>query len=127
MQKFKSRNSTVIDEAPAMTDAETKLATSLEDKNSEPQVQPGLPALHNSATPDSSIAAEQMTKYLHGVAAESIDEIDALMRDLRGLQENLAANSVRVNQEIMQFLELNQSVLALTDVISGSVAQVKSN
>jgi hypothetical protein len=127
MNKLKSHNSATIDEVLATTIVPDKIVErSLEDKNADRQVQSGRPAQHKSPTVGKQITTDQLTEYLHGVATASIGEIDSLMNDLRGLQVDLAAHRVRVEQGAKQFLELNQSVLALTDIIAKGVSDTKS-
>jgi hypothetical protein len=124
MKPLNPQNSTTIEESSTTNAAGKGLGINLEAKiNDKPlHAQPAPP---QRAILGTQITIEQVTKYLHGVAADSIDEIDTLMKDLRSLQENLAAHRLRVEQGTVQFLEMNRSVLKLTDVITEGVAQVK--
>jgi predicted DNA-binding protein (UPF0251 family) len=126
MKQSNPQNSTIIDQSVAISVTGRALAESLQERTNDRQPYPQSSSNQRSSL-GTQITTEQVTKYLHEVAAESIEEIDTLMRDLRGLQENLAAHRLRVEQGTVQFLELNRSILKLTDVITDRVGQVKTD
>src|SRR6185437_694683 len=71
------------------------------------------------------ITADGVRIYLRAVSERSSDEIDRLIVDLRGLREQLMSDGTRIEQQIVKYATLNQSVLKLAEVVSGSVAEVK--
>lgn len=71
------------------------------------------------------ITADGVRIYLRDVSEKSSDEIDRLISDLRGLREQLISDGTRIEQQIVEYATLNQSVLKLAEVVSDSVAEVK--
>lgn len=61
--------------------------------------------------PEAELTADSLAMYLQGIAASSCDEIDALISDLSILREKLIAESGRIEQNIVDFATLGQSVL----------------
>jgi hypothetical protein len=123
MNKLEPHDSIISDKALNLRACANNVTTA----DSRISDQPGhvdRSAQHNCAISGKHITTEQMTTYLHGVAAESIDEIEGLIKHLKDLQENLAAHRARVERGTMQFLELNKSIGTLTNIISDSAAQV---
>ena len=73
----------------------------------------------------SPLTADGVRMYLRGISENSSDEIDGLISELRGLREQLMTDGGRIEQEIVEYTTLNQSVLKLAEVVSDGVAQVK--
>jgi hypothetical protein len=69
--------------------------------------------------------ADRVTTFVRGAAMSSAREIDALIGDLEGLREKLVTDSGRIEQDVVEFAALNQSVINLTKIISDSVARAK--
>ena len=72
-----------------------------------------------------ALTPNAVSKYLQDMAANSCGEIDALISDLSALREKLAADTGRIEQDVVAFATLNQSVIKLTEVVVDSVAHVK--
>lgn len=123
MDVSKLRNSAATDNALGITAVSTALKTSLED-NSGDQVQADNPAQDASAGVE--LTADSVTKYLQRTSAISCAEIDALIGELRRLREKLVADGGRIEQGVVDFATLNQSVIKLTEVVSDSVAHVEA-
>lgn len=77
------------------------------------------------AAPHGTITSDDVRIYLRAVSEKSGDEIDRLIRDLCGLREQLMSDETRIEQQIVEYAMLNQSVLKLAEVVSDSVAEVK--
>lgn len=118
MSISKLRSSTAVDKALGIAAVDQALRINVEDTQADGRSQDA--ALGNGA-----ITAEHVSTYLRGISGNSTDEIDSLISDLRGLREKLVADGCRIEQEVMKFATLNQSVIKLAEVISNSVAQVK--
>jgi predicted RNA-binding protein with PIN domain len=71
------------------------------------------------------MTADRVTTFVRGAAVNSAREIDALIGDLEGLREKLVTDSGRIEQDVVEFAALNQSVINLTKIISDSVARAK--
>lgn len=82
----------------------------------------------NNSSQDASpaTAAERVSVYLRGMSGHSTDEIDSLIRDLSILRQKVVADSSRIEQDLLDFAALNNSVLSLTKIVSEGVAQVKA-
>lgn len=72
------------------------------------------------------LTADRVTTFVRGATTHSAREIDALINDLEGLREKLVTDSSRIEQDIVEFAALNQSVINLTKIISDSVARAKA-
>ncbi len=62
---------------------------------------------------------------LRRVSANSTSEIDILISELRLLREKLAADSQRLERDIVDYAALSQSVIEMTKIITDSMLQVK--
>lgn len=122
MSISKLRNSTAIDQALTMTAVDEALKLSIAPLD---QVQQNKST--QDASPNRGTTADRVSLYLRGISENSTDEIDALISDLRGLREKLVADGIRIEQDLVDFDTLNQSVIRLTEVVSQSVAQVKAS
>jgi hypothetical protein len=114
MTTSKVRNSTAIDKALTITAIE-KEEIKLEGNNNGEQVQADRPAP----------TSDHVAMFLRGISASSSGEIDALVTDLQSLREKLVDDGIRVEQNIIAFTTLNQSVTQLAKLISDSIAHVK--
>jgi hypothetical protein len=72
------------------------------------------------------LTADTVSIYLKQVSSSSCSEIDSLIGDLCDLREKLVADGSRIEQDVLDFAMLNQSIIQLTEVVSDSVAQVKA-
>jgi hypothetical protein len=115
MNTSKLRNSTAIDKALAITAIEKDdLEVKLEGSSNAEQVQAGEPAT----------TVDHAAMFLRGISASSSSQIDALVTDLQNLRERLVDDVARVEQSIIAFATLNQSVMQLAKLIADSIAQV---
>jgi hypothetical protein len=115
MNTSKLRDSTAVDKALAITAIEKDLEIKLEDSNNGEQV----------GADESAPTADHAAMYLRGISASSSGEIDALVTDLQSLREKLIDDAARVEQSIIAFTTLNQSVTQLAKLISESIVQVR--
>ena len=123
MNVSKLRNSTATDNLLGVAAVSTALKTKLEDNGGD-QVQTDNRA--KDASPAGELTTDSVTKYLQRTSAISCAEIDALISELHRLREKLVADSGRIEQGVVEFATLNQSVIRLTEVVSDSVAHVKA-
>jgi hypothetical protein len=122
MSISKLRNSTAIDKALGMTAVNNALKTEFKINGIDAaQVEKPLNA---PAKPD--LNADAIGTYLKQISASSCGEIDSLISDLCGLRDTLVADGSRIEQDVLEFATLNQSVVRLTKVVADSVAQVKA-
>lgn len=99
------------------------LETNIKDAGRD-QALPDRPA--PDVSPGVELTADTVSKYLHGISANSCNEIDALISSLRGLRDRLNLDGGRLEQGVAEFANLNQSVVKLTEVVSNSVAHVQT-
>jgi hypothetical protein len=123
MNVSKLRNSTAIDKALGIAAVSAALKQKVEDNDSD-QAQAGKPA--QEASPGIELTADGVIEYLQRTSAISCARIDALISELRRLREKLVADGARIEQGIVGFATLNQSVVKLTEVVSDSVAHVEA-
>jgi hypothetical protein len=74
---------------------------------------------------DGEIAADNVSGLLSRVSETSTREIDNLIADLRTLRKKMQADESRVQNDVEQFVALNQSVMQLTKIISDGMTLVK--
>ena len=74
---------------------------------------------------DGEIAADNVSGLLSRVSETSMREVDNLIADLRNLRKKMQADGSRVENNIEQFMALNQSVMQLTKIISDGMTLVK--
>lgn len=121
MNEPKLRNATAIDKALAMPSVGAEPNTN--DK-AVSHAQNDKPAQDVTARVD--LTADSVGKLIQGLSVNSCGEIDSLIGDLRHLREKLAADGGRIKQSVMEFTAFSQSVIKLTEVISDSVAHVRT-
>lgn len=118
MNTSKLRDSTAIDKALALTALESELEQKLKGNHED----------HNDgeeAEADNPAPIDDAATVLRGISESSSGEIDALVTDLQGLREKLVDDGARVEQHIIDFTALNQSVMRLAKLIADGIAQVK--
>ena len=123
MNVSKLRNSTAIDKVLEMSAVSAALKANAKGGFGE-QIQVESPA--KDLALKSEVTANSVSTYLQGISASSCVEIDALIRDLSGLRERLLADGSRIEQDVVEFAALNQSVIRLTEVVVDSVNHVKA-
>ena len=74
---------------------------------------------------ESEAATRNLGDLLRRVSANSTNEIDILISELRLLREKLAADSQRLERDIVDYAALSQSVIEMTKIITDSMLQVK--
>ena len=72
------------------------------------------------------MTADRVTTFVRGTTAHSAREINDLISDLEALREKLVTDSSRIEQDVVEFAALNQSVINLTKIIADSVARAKT-
>lgn len=107
-----TRNSSAIDKALTILEKEE---VKLEGDNNSEEVHSEKPAP----------ASDHLAKFLRGISSSSSGEIDALVTDLQNLREKLVDDGMRVEQNVIAFTTLNQSVTQLAKLISDNIAQIK--
>lgn len=68
---------------------------------------------------------EQTASIVQRVALETTREIDRLMDDLHKLRIKLESDGNRIQRDISEYVTLTQSVVALTKIVSDSMANTK--
>lgn len=119
----KLRNSTAIDRVLELSAVSAALKANATGAFGE-LIQVDQPV--KDLAPKGEVTANSVSVYLQGISASSCGEIDALISDLSGLREKLLADGNRIEQDIVEFAELNQSVIRLTEVVVDSVNHVKA-
>ena len=74
---------------------------------------------------DGTLVADNISTLLQRVSASSIQEIDALINDLKILREKLHDDGRRVQRQIVQYASLSQAAMQSTKVISESLGHWK--
>jgi hypothetical protein len=123
MSVSKLDNSTAAEKASGIAAAIAAPGGSVEDTGGN-RAQNGT-AAHDVPSAD-ELTAENLSKYLQRTSAISCEELDALIRALHRLREKLVGDCGRIEQGIIEFTTLNQSVLKLTRVVSDGVDHVQA-
>ena len=121
MNVARLRGSTAVDKALSITSITSSKLRLREGDGA----QAGSPP-HQDLPTKIEPAASSVSTYLQGISATSCNEIDALISDLSGLREKLAVDGSRIEQDVVDFAALNQSVVRLTEVVMDSVTHVKA-
>lgn len=74
---------------------------------------------------DGTLVADNLSSLLQRVSASSIQEIDALIDDLKILREKLQDDGRRVQRQIVQYASLSQSAMQSTKAIAESLGHWK--
>ena len=119
MSVSKMRNTSSADMALGLSAVDKALRTNRD------RIDQGDTRVEEAAADEPAIAAGGVRSYLRAISEKSSDEIDRLIGDLRGLREQLTNDGARIEQQIVEYATLNQSVLKLAEVVSDSVAEVK--
>jgi hypothetical protein len=122
MSMTKLRNSTTINKPLGITAVLAAVETDLKDNDGD-QAQANRSAAGTS--PRVELTADSVCMYLQRTSAMSCQEIDALISELRRLQQKLDADGNRLEEGIMGFAAFNQSVVKLTELASDGFAHVK--
>lgn len=123
MNVSKLRSSTAIDRALGITAVSAAANTEVKD-NSDHHAQADKAA--QDVLPRAELTADSLSMYLQRTSGISCAEIDDLISELRGLRDKLVADGGRIEQGVVEFATLNQSIVRMTEVVSDSVAHVKA-
>jgi hypothetical protein len=74
---------------------------------------------------ESEAATRNLGDLLRRVSANSTQEIDALINELRLLREKLTTDGQRIERDVVDYAALSQSVIEMTKIITDSMLQVK--
>ena len=69
--------------------------------------------------------AEQASMLMRGLAVESAREIELLIHDLITLRDKLTNECSRVQDDVIGYTALSESVVQLTKVVAGSMARAE--
>jgi hypothetical protein len=75
---------------------------------------------------DGTLIADNISSLLQRVSASSVQEIDALISDLKILRERLHDDGRRVQRQIVQYASLSQAAMQSTKVIAESLGHWKN-
>jgi hypothetical protein len=67
------------------------------------------------------------SSFVSGISVRSIDEIDHLIKGLRGLREKLNSEGDRLHRAITQHAAFSQSVIELTKIVSDGMTSVNKS
>ena len=74
---------------------------------------------------DGTLIADNISSLLQRVSASSVQEIDALIGDLKILRERLHDDGRRVQRQIVEYASLSQAAMKSTKIISESLGHWK--
>lgn len=130
MNVAKLRNSTAVDKALSIT-AVDKALSAMSTTIPKAHLKEGDGARADNPaqdfSPKTELTVNGVSAYLQSISAMSCGEIDALIGDLTGLREKLAVDERRIEQDVIDFAALNQSIVRLTEVVMDSVTHVKAS
>jgi hypothetical protein len=72
---------------------------------------------------NSGLVANNIRSLLKQVAGTSVQEIEQLIAELKGLRETLSTECERVQREIVQFAALNQAAMQSTKTLADSISR----
>src|SRR5262249_49328481 len=75
--------------------------------------------------PTEDRAAGDLGSLMQRVAKTALQEIDALLAELRRRRENLLKESARVQREIIEYAKLSQSAVQSTQIITQRLSSLK--
>jgi hypothetical protein len=75
---------------------------------------------------DGKIVADNISSLLQRVSANSVQEIDRLIDELKTLRERLHEEGERVQREIVEYASLSRAAMESTKVIAESLRSWKS-
>jgi hypothetical protein len=70
--------------------------------------------------------AERMRSTLHRMTSNSVDELDGLFSELQEVRDFLKSEGERVQREIANYAQLNQSALAAIKIITETIGPWKN-
>lgn len=79
----------------------------------------------HQAVPRVELTTNNVSMYLQGLSGNPYDQIEALIDELRRLQEKLATDGSRIEQRIVEFARLNQSIMTVTKLLFDRLAHVQ--
>jgi hypothetical protein len=80
---------------------------------------------NHGAAPGIEVTSDNVSMHLRGLSGNSYHEIEALVGELRRLREKLVTDTSRIEQRIVEFARLNQSIMKLTKLVSDRVGHVQ--
>ena len=75
---------------------------------------------------DVKLARNNLETLMRRMSLTSTREIDSLIAELKALREKVATDGGRVERQIAEYAELNQSVIQLTKIISEGLTHLKN-
>ena len=72
------------------------------------------------------LARNNLETLMRRMSLTSTREIDSLIAELKALREKVATDGGRVERQIAEYAELNQSVIQLTKIISEGLTHLKN-
>jgi len=75
---------------------------------------------------DVQLAANSLETLMRRVSVTSTREIDRLIGELKTLREKLASDENRLQREMTEYADLNQSVIRLTKIVSEGLTHIKA-
>jgi len=83
-------------------------------------------SLHRAPEADSELVTNNIVSLLQRVAGTSMKDIDRLISELQTLREILQEQGARVQRELAEYAQLNQSAMESTKTIAKSLAEWRS-
>ena len=74
---------------------------------------------------DSGITAVNLDTFMRRMSADSVREVDSLIKQLQVLREKLVGDGNRVERRIVDYTAMGQSVSQLTKIVSDGVSRLK--
>jgi hypothetical protein len=75
---------------------------------------------------DVQLARNNLETLMRRMSLTSTREIDSLVDELKGLREKVAADGREIGRQLVEYAELNQSVIQLTKIISDGLTPLKN-
>ena len=76
---------------------------------------------------DDEVLAHNVGSLLQRVSVNSVQEIDRLIGDLRGLKQRLEHEGERIQREIGEYASMSQAAMHSTRVIAESLTHLRKN
>ena len=74
---------------------------------------------------DAKLASNNLGTLMRRMSLTSTREIDSLMSELKALRQKVVVDGDRVERQLAEYTELNQSVTQLTKIISDGLTHLK--
>ena len=74
---------------------------------------------------DAKLASNNLGTLMRRMSLTSTREIDSLMSELKALRQKVVTDGDRVERQLAEYTELNQSVTQLTKIISDGLTHLK--